>query len=127
MNQSHTRNENDHLHDVAYEFSLRLADLIFDLEKEAESQCPPGTAPRDYVCYAMLSQIGDPEILGSAVSDLPAERREGVLTIARCFYEKGIAAMEGTEPDDGNMAETAEEIGRNGRLIELLGKTEDES
>jgi hypothetical protein len=80
MNQSHTRSENDHLHDVAFEFSLRLADLIFDLEKEAESQCPPGTAHRDYVCYTMLSQIGDPEILGSAVSDLPAERREGVLT-----------------------------------------------
>lgn len=76
--------------------------------------------PRDYVCYSLLSYIRDAEVLKEAVSNLPADRRQRLLLIARYFEEKETAAMTETDSNDDNVGEIAETVGRNSRLIGLL-------
>ena len=85
-----------------------------------------GHIARDYVCYSLLSHIRDAEVLKEAVSDLPADRRQRLLLIARYFEEKETAAMTETDSNDDNVGEIAETVGRNSRLIELLENMEAE-
>ena len=120
MTQTQAENDKGRMNDAAYSFSLRLSELIFNMADEAESKCPPGTLPRDYVRYSLLSHIRDAEVLKEAVSDLPADRRRRMLLIARYFEEKETAAMTETDSNDDNVGEIAETVGRNSRLIELL-------
>ena len=126
MTQTQAKNDTGRMNDAAFSFALRLSEFIFNMEEEAESKCPPGTSPRDYVRYSLLSQINDAEVLRNAVSDLPTDRRQRMLLIARYFEEKETAAMTETDSNDDNVGEIAETVGRNSRLIELLEDMEAE-